>query len=51
MLDEGEDGAAIGQAAVGDAGEFELGAGRDASEIESLECRVGEVETTVKQRI
>lgn len=51
VLDEGENGSAVGEAVVGDAGEFELGAGRDAPQVERFERGVGEVETTVKQGI
>lgn len=51
VLNEGENGAAVGQAAVGDAGQFELGAGRDAAQVEGFERGVREVETTIKKGI
>ena len=44
-----EDGAAVGEARVADAGDAELGFGGQAPEVEGFEGGVGEVETAVEE--
>lgn len=49
MLEEGEDGAAAGQAGVADAGELQLLRGREAAQVERLERGLREVQAAVEE--
>lgn len=49
MLQEGEHGAAVGEAGVGDAAEFQLGGWGDAAEVEGFEGAFGEEEAAVEE--
>jgi len=49
VLQEGEHGAAVGEAGVGDAAEFQLGGWGDAAEVEGFEGAFGEEEAAVEE--
>lgn len=49
MLQEGEHGAAVGEAGVGHAAEFQLGVWGEAAEVEGFEGAFGEEETAVEE--
>lgn len=49
MLQKGEDGAAVGQAGVGHAAEFQLGVRGEAAEVEGFEGAFGEEEAAVEE--
>lgn len=51
MLEKRKDRAAVWEARVRDAGEFELGAGGQTAEIERFEGGVWEVETAVEEGV
>jgi len=49
VLQEGEHGAAVGEAGVGHAAEFQLGVGGEAAEVEGFEGAFGEEEAAVEE--